>query len=379
MLSDTKNDVRTSQKELTRQIIEISEYTLPKHLFNAIPNAFLILNENRQIVFSNKSFLSIAEAEDINEIIGQRPGEALKCIYSQETGDGCGTSRFCEKCGANIAIRGAREGVDEFRECSLLRERGGKTEALEFNVWATPFEYKGEKFITFAIKDVSDEKRRRTLERIFFHDILNIAGGIQSYSGFLKEIEKGPLKEKISLIHDYAAQLVNEIQAQREISAAETNDLDVIPEEIESIDLLEFVSGLYREQDMARLKRIVISPGSVDVKFSSDPTILGRILGNMIKNALEAIDEGGEITVGCGNSGNDVIFFVHNDTYIPHDVQVQIFKRSFSTKGANRGLGTYSIKLLTERFLNGKVYFESAKENGTTFYAVVPSISENVS
>ena len=38
---------------------------------------------------------------------------------------------------------------------------------------------------------------------------------------------------------------------------------------------------------------------------------------------------------------------------MPDEVKAQIFERSFSTKGRGRGIGTYSIKLLTERYLEG--------------------------
>jgi sensor histidine kinase regulating citrate/malate metabolism len=52
---------------------------------------------------------------------------------------------------------------------------------------------------------------------------------------------------------------------------------------------------------------------------------------------------------------------------MPVDVQLQIFQRSFSTKGNGRGIGTYSIKLLTEQYLNGKVSFVSNESEGTRF------------
>jgi sensor histidine kinase regulating citrate/malate metabolism len=57
---------------------------------------------------------------------------------------------------------------------------------------------------------------------------------------------------------------------------------------------------------------------------------------------------------------------------IPRDVQLQLFKRSFSTKGEGRGLGTYSMKLLTERYLNGRVGFRTSESAGTTFTASYP-------
>ena len=56
----------------------------------------------------------------------------------------------------------------------------------------------------------------------------------------------------------------------------------------------------------------------------------------------------------------------------PREVQLQVFQRSFSTKGENRGLGTYSIRLLTERYLKGQVSFTSSPETGTIFTAAYP-------
>ncbi|HAL86389.1 MAG TPA: histidine kinase, partial [Deferribacteraceae bacterium] len=40
--------------------------------------------------------------------------------------------------------------------------------------------------------------------------------------------------------------------------------------------------------------------------------------------------------------------------------------------GKGRGLGTYSIKLLTENYLKGKVRFETRRESGTTFFIKIP-------
>jgi sensor histidine kinase regulating citrate/malate metabolism len=52
---------------------------------------------------------------------------------------------------------------------------------------------------------------------------------------------------------------------------------------------------------------------------------------------------------------------------IPEGIREQIFMRSFSTKGATRGLGTYSVKLLTEKYLKGKASFLSNTSEGTVF------------
>jgi CheY-like chemotaxis protein len=58
---------------------------------------------------------------------------------------------------------------------------------------------------------------------------------------------------------------------------------------------------------------------------------------------------------------------------MPRDVQLQVFQRSFSTKGEpGRGLGTFSVKLLTGRYLRGSVHFTSSAEHGTVFTVTLP-------
>jgi len=57
---------------------------------------------------------------------------------------------------------------------------------------------------------------------------------------------------------------------------------------------------------------------------------------------------------------------------IDKKVKLQIFQRSFSTKGSNRGVGTYSIKLFVENYMKGTVWFESNESEGTTFKVDLP-------
>ncbi len=99
----------------------------------------------------------------------------------------------------------------------------------------------------------------------------------------------------------------------------------------------------------------------------TDRTLLRRVLGNLIKNALEASAPGETVTVGF-DARPLPTFSVHNSSTMPEAVRLQVFQRSFSTKAqVGRGLGTYSVKLLTERYLGGTVRFCSEEGSGTTF------------
>ena len=116
-----------------------------------------------------------------------------------------------------------------------------------------------------------------------------------------------------------------------------------------------------------------MAPDAPDLPLVSDRTLVNRVLGNMVKNALEAIEPGQRVLLGCTGSTDAVEFWVQNPGIMPREVQLQVFQRSFSTKGRGRGLGTYSIKLLTEHYLNGKAWFTTSIDEGTTFVIRLPA------
>jgi signal transduction histidine kinase len=92
-----------------------------------------------------------------------------------------------------------------------------------------------------------------------------------------------------------------------------------------------------------------------------------------VKNALEATPEFDTVTIGAKDHGTKITFFVNNPGVMSEEVRYQIFQRYFSTKqGEGRGIGTYSVKLFTERYLGGKAEFTSREPEGTTFYVILP-------
>ena len=129
---------------------------------------------------------------------------------------------------------------------------------------------------------------------------------------------------------------------------------------------------LYRGHPVALDRVLQIDERARDATVVSDRVLLMRVVCNLIKNALEASREGQTVTAGCSADGDAAEFWVRNEGFMPRDVQLQLFQRSFSTKGAGRGLGTYSVRLLTERYLKGSVSFTSSPDEGTTFRVRCP-------
>jgi len=101
--------------------------------------------------------------------------------------------------------------------------------------------------------------------------------------------------------------------------------------------------------------------------------LLGRILGNMVKNALEAVPEGAAVTLDGGRTAGSVWFSVQNPGVIPPEHLPRVFRRSFSTKGPGRGVGTWSMRILAESYLRGRVTVASDAARGTVFTLILPA------
>jgi nitrogen fixation/metabolism regulation signal transduction histidine kinase len=361
---------RASKEDLDRQIKYFKSIPLQCEVLDAIPGIVVMLNGNRQIVFANHSLNNLVESLKENSPLGKRPGEVLHCTHALESDGGCGTTEFCRNCGAVRAILASQKGNANVQEC--LISRVGDLNPLELSVSATPMKLNEEKFTIFAITDISHEKRRRALERIFFHDVMNTAGGLSLYLEMLGKANPQEQEDFKSTMGILTRKLIDEIKAQRDLAAAESNEMKVTPAVIDSVMFLQEQCEIHRHLTDAENLIIRIDSNAARVLFTSDATILGRVLGNMIKNALEASLQDKTVSVGCYQRIGQVEFWVHNSTFMPRNVQLQMFQRSFSTKGSNRGLGTYSMKLLGERFLHGKVEFTTSEEEGTTFRLIVP-------
>ncbi|PKN79962.1 MAG: histidine kinase [Candidatus Cloacimonetes bacterium HGW-Cloacimonetes-1] len=360
---------RASKAETQKDFILIdSDKTIVKVL-QAFPNVVMILNEQRQVVYFNKPLLITFEIDDGNDILGLRPGELLECIHAGETAGGCGTTESCTYCGAVLAILAAQEGKSETRECRITTRREGHIEALDLSVHSASFEVGAKNYTFFSFADISSEKRRQALERIFFHDVLNTASAINTTIELLGTGTNPESQiELMEILPIVTKKLINEVKSQQELLLAEQGELVVKSDRVSSLKILRDIVAEYKHSMFYEGKNIEILPDAIDIKLITDETLLKRVLSNMLKNALEASIHSDTIHVGNRlTTDNTIVFFVHNKQVMPDEVRLQVFNRSFSTKGIGRGLGTYSMKLLTERYLHGKMDFRSDADVGTVF------------
>ena len=363
--------------ELQRKSAAVTAAPLLQSTIDAMSDLVLILDGSRQVIGANQPVLEMLDCR-LTDVLGKRPGELIGCRNPAVGPDGCGTAKECMTCGAVNAILESQRTDDKVtRECRVALDEpvGG---ALDLKVYATAVDVAGERFTICVLKDISDEKRLAVLARLFFHDVMNTAGGIRGYTELLRErvAKDSPQDQELGELEELAEQLIEEIRGQRDLIYAESGELEPEFEPLQIPGLLQRLGRLYSNHPTARGRSIVLADGWQG-QIITDRRLLSRVLGNMVKNALEAVKLGQSVTIRCVEHGEQVVFTVQNPGVMPVEVQMQVFQRSFSTKGGQgRGIGTHSMKLLGERYLCGKVSFVSCEPDGTTFSITLPKVVE---
>ncbi len=341
------------------------------NLINMLPNIVGILDDDRRLIYANPAMQEAILLPNFEAALNLRPGELFSCVNSYNDFGGCGASEACELCGAFRAMRGSRaEMKSTTNEFRILSKDSNGVKAYNFRFTSTPFMV-GEQFFYFLnITDIGGEKRQAELERIFFHDILNSIGGLYGVIQLIKNDQSAEPKH-IKIMEAIYNTLYDTVKEQRQLMQAERKELKVKIEEIDSRDLIIENIVPFDEQ-LHHRSNIQMSEDTADSVFRSDNALLSRVLTNMIKNALEASGENDTITVGARKMDKGLRFWVNNPGFIERADQLQIFNRSFSTKGSGRGIGTFSIKLIGEEYLGGNVGFSSNEKEGTTFWIDLP-------
>jgi len=363
---------RAAPEVLKAQIASCCGHPVTDAVLDALGGVVLILNEQRQIVALNRVLLSLVGISASDGLYGLRPGEALDCVFAGQGPDGCGTGRTCRSCGAALALLACQDaGGAAERECLLKASRPHGVEDYTFCARACPVVIGEHTYRILTLQDIHAQKQRDSLQRVFFHDLMNLLTGLQGASLSLGD-DQATAPESHAEIRQLTQGLIGTVREQRDLLLLQSDDLcavkrPTVPAEL-IVELERVVSRL-----PAAAQRSISWPEIMDLPaVETDPILLQRVLLNMIKNALEGSEPGGRIRLDCVCTPDAIEFRVWNAGQIPVDLQPRVFQRYFTTKERpGRGLGTYSMKLIGERLLGGRVGF-SSNEDGTTFRISLP-------
>ena len=141
--------------------------------------------------------------------------------------------------------------------------------------------------------------------------------------------------------------------------------------EPELMDLKEIVQSA-----VGYMGRRISSKVTITTSFPEEPihtllneSLFGWTLENLIKNAVDAMDGQGEITIQAFRKGNRIIMdIIDTGKGIPKSKFDAVFQPGYTTKKRGWGLGLSLVRRIIKSYQKGKIYvYKSELGKGTTF------------
>ncbi len=372
-----KENRKEDSQHLRQQVQELRQNRLIVELLEATSTLVLVLNRHRQILYTSSHFRKLIGEPDEAELLGLRPGDALKCIRVNESQNGCGGSGACRYCVCLHLILSAMEMGESKSGEAVIQQLGPMGErSLNIMEHVVPAQLFDEPIYIVTFMDVSDKLHRRWMEKLFFHDLINRMGALSNYLKMMKKDAPEGTGDDLAFLEASFRDVLVDVQAQKLMFEAESGELQTEWVYLKPANILNNLLQLYRKHDLAAGKELISEVEAPEAGVRADYLLLHRVLENMLRNALEATSPGQKVRAGCRRitmEGEPFLeMWIQNAEVMKEDVRSHVFQRSFSTKGINRGLGTYSMKLFGERILGGTVGFQSEQGLGTAFYFRLP-------
>lgn len=371
---------KASDEALQRALSFLTANPVIDSVMQAISSLVIVMNEQRQIICANNAMLAHLGIDNIDSILGARLGNALQCIHAQEAPHGCGTTQFCSTCGAAISMVTSLELNKPVEKiCAVTLNVQGVPADYSFQVRSAPIHFEGNRYLLVCLNDVTLQQTRALAEQAFFHDLANIMPGLLWSSRCLAEQPGMEDVRDAKKVHRLVQRIAREIEIQRILSGSMGETYHLTFRKMPIGEVIKEAKDFFADYPAAEEKSLVVGEINPAWEITTDRTLLMRVLTNMLKNAFEATDPGGLVKLSASQEGDLLSFSVWSQKALPPEVQLRIFQKHFSTKpGSGRGIGTFSMKLLGEKLLKGKVSFTSSAEDGTVFSLVIPHRFERV-
>lgn len=338
-------------------------------VMDATASSFLVVNEKTEVLFNNKSFAANNLAD--TQLPPVQPGDLLECINSVNSPHGCGTSEECPNCKFRNAIKQAFA-TNKITSCEIVLALTNDR-ILAIRTTVSPFVFNNTRYAAIFNIDIYDSIRKRMSERLFFHDIFNQIGKINNSIQSLWSAKSNTQQFALSIreLQNMTSNIVDTITFQRDLIAAENEEFNI---EVSNVDLNSLFTTLHSVIQPFNDKGCKIDVQELDIATTveTDARLLQHILFEMLKNAIEFVEPHSTIRLSVKMSKQTAIFCVNNPGVVSEQARNTIFHFGSTTKNSGHGLGTYSMKLWTDKYLKGKVWFESTEAKGTSFFLQLP-------
>jgi PAS domain S-box-containing protein len=335
--------------------------------------AFVTINQNHKVLFFNKAAERIFGFSR-EEVIGHD----LDVIMSPRC------SRDHHQAVERYVQTRKPQRIGHASEILATRKNGETFPAyISFSV----SEVAGDTYFTGIVRDLTETKNLQ--ERIIRSERLaalgqmvaeishEIKNPLMMIGGFAKQLAKQSGEEKsahkLKIIVSEVERLENLLKELRELYLPRT----LTVEETSINDLLIETHELIKGECENKGIRVEISTGGASPLIRGDKAKLKQVFLNLVKNAIEAMEGGGRLSILSELKGNEVEIIIEDNGGGISDKDLgRIFSPFFTTKRHGTGLGLAISKSIIEEHPGGSISVESEGGKGTKFRISLPVIRE---
>jgi PAS domain S-box-containing protein len=374
--SEDITERKKAEEELQRQA----------SLIDLSPDAIIVMTVKGTITFWNKG------AEKLygwikEEAVGKNSHVLLETVFPQSIKEILLELKNGKNWTGELTHR-TKEGnqvLVQSRWLSEVDKNGEITNILESNIDVTQRR--------LLEKQVKDSERLSTIgktARMVGHDIRNplqaIVGDVFLIDNDVASLNESKVKESmlesVKSIKDnlfYIAKIVDDLQDYSR----------PLKPTFEKVNIEKVIDEVMLNVAVDSCHQVVINVEKGSPEITSDFSMLKRILTNLVQNAIQAMPNGGKLTLTAAKKRAKVLISVEDTGVgIPEEVKPKLFAPMESTKAKGQGLGLAVVKRKVEA-LKGEITFESQVGKGTkftvslpkdkTFYAPLPPVPTKAS
>jgi PAS domain S-box-containing protein len=365
----TSSKRRIRHEEMDNHRDGNKEVTIIKSAVENTNEAFVTIDRNHKVLFFNRA---------AEKIFG----------YSREEVIGYDLDVIM----APTCSRNHHEAVDRYIKTGIPKRIGHASELIATRKDGTTFSanisfsvsrVNGELYFTGIVRDLTETKALQ--ERILRSERLAALGQ------FVAEITH-EIKNPLMMIGGFARQLIRKTKDEQTLSK-----LNIISEEVRRLEellkelreyylprtlnlaemdvlgLLQEVYDLVKEDcERKKIGADFKRPGK-SLLIKGDKDKLKQVFLNLVKNAIDAMEEGGRLVVAQTLAREQVEITIRdNGCGIPEENREEIFSPFFTTKRHGTGLGLNISKSIIEDHEGGSLTLTSEVGKGTTFKVTLP-------
>jgi signal transduction histidine kinase/putative methionine-R-sulfoxide reductase with GAF domain len=240
--------------------------------------------------------------------------------------------------------------------------------------------------VVYAFRDLTEE---RALEQMRTEFVSTVSHELRTPLAAIYGAAMTLRRSDVSLAEDQRARLLDVVSGEADRLARTVNDIlwasrldaDSLSVSMQSFDIVALVHEVVAAQEthLAETHRLVVDAAPDVPHITGDPDKIGRVLINLVDNAVKYSPDGGTVTVAVQPAASHVRVSVADEGLgIPFAEQRRIFEKFYRLDpDMNRGvggtgLGLYICRELVRR-MEGRIWVDSdGAGRGSVFHVELP-------